>query len=95
MMVDVVNGKEFDSKYVEKILDEVSKKDKTEISNEHLQQRRIEIGAYFNCEIKDASNSTPISVNALRPADIGVVAAIGDSLTVRISFSLFLVNNGI
>jgi hypothetical protein len=42
----------------------------------------------FNCQIGPLTNPRPTSVHALRPSDINVIGAIGDSLTVN---SLFLI----
>ncbi|XP_061098603.1 phospholipase B1, membrane-associated [Conger conger] len=39
------------------------------------------MGSEINCEDRNPSPSLPTSVHALRPADVTVVAAIGDSLT--------------
>ncbi|XP_064780997.1 phospholipase B1, membrane-associated-like [Oncorhynchus masou masou] len=39
------------------------------------------MGTHMPCEDRSPSNSPPTSVHALRPGDINVVAAVGDSLT--------------
>uniref|UniRef100_A0A4W5N1B4 Uncharacterized protein n=2 Tax=Hucho hucho TaxID=62062 RepID=A0A4W5N1B4_9TELE len=39
------------------------------------------MGTHMPCEDRSPSNSPPTSVHALRPGDIKVVAAVGDSLT--------------
>ncbi|KPP68174.1 phospholipase B1, membrane-associated-like [Scleropages formosus] len=39
------------------------------------------MGSEMPCEDRSPSNSIPVSVHTLRPADIKVVAAVGDSLT--------------
>nr|XP_014343309.1 PREDICTED: phospholipase B1, membrane-associated [Latimeria chalumnae] len=51
----------------------------SEPSNERLQVRAF--GSQVTCTERDPSASVPISVHALRPADIKVIAAVGDSLT--------------
>lgn len=46
---------------------------------------RIRLGpvsATFNCETFAGTSEKPISVHQLRPGDVSVIGAIGDSLTV-------------
>ena len=38
-------------------------------------------GSFFNCPPLERSDATPTSVNRLRPSDIAVIGAMGNSLT--------------
>lgn len=67
-------------KYVEKIYELGSKRD--EYIGKFEQDRQTTI-AEFNCQPLPSSSQKPVSVHALRPGDIEIVAAVGDSLTVR------------
>lgn len=40
----------------------------------------------FHCSVQTVSNSPPVSVHTLRPGDINVIAALGDSITVSNRF---------
>lgn len=40
----------------------------------------------FKCNVPSASGSRPSSVHALKPQDIEIIAALGDSLTVFLEF---------
>jgi hypothetical protein len=52
-------------------------------SRKMKQFESIEARGPFNCQIMPSTNPRPTSVHQLRPSDIEVVAAIGDSLTVN------------
>jgi hypothetical protein len=59
------------------------------LQNEKLDQNEsrdltMQARGPFNCQIIPSTNPRPTSVHQLRPSDIEVIAAIGDSLTVRI-----------
>ncbi len=47
----------------------------------------------FNCQIGPLTNPRPTSVHALRPSDIEVIGAIGDSLTVYKKFLFIFILN--
>lgn len=72
---------EFSQAYIDKILQAGSQETKR-TDNDVAQTKQFTI-ATFNCDQMEASKQKPTSVHALRPADIELVAAIGDSLTVR------------
>lgn len=72
---------EFSQAYIDKILEAGSQETKR-TDNDVAQTKQFTI-ATFNCDQMEASKQKPTSVHALRPADIELVAAIGDSLTVR------------
>lgn len=72
---------EFDPKYVEKIM-ETSSTSREKEKTARLGRIEKAIVAPFNCPPLSPSNPKPNSVHELRPSDIEVIAAIGDSLTV-------------
>lgn len=76
---------EFDPKYVEKIIEMSNLELKTDLGT-----RQSKAVATFNCPPLNPSNPKPTNVHQLRPSDVEVVAAIGDSLTVWIYLFIFL-----
>ena len=76
---------EFDPKYVQKIIEMSSLEPKIGIET----RQSSKTVATFNCPPLNPSNPKPTSVHQLRPSDIEVVSAIGDSLTVWTYFFLF------
>lgn len=56
----------------------------------NLKSEQRNLKDVFSCKTFFSTNPRPTSVNALRPNDIEVVGAIGDSLTVNL-----LINNNI
>lgn len=80
---------EFDVKYTNKIVEMAAREGKigerTSVTN-----RQTTIATFY-CQPMSASNGKPKSVHALRPADIEVVAAIGDSLTVSVDISMLYI----
>lgn len=47
-----------------------------------LYQTESTIKSSFDCKVPSRSPTRPTSVNALRPGDIDIIGAVGDSLTV-------------
>lgn len=79
---------EFDPKFVSKIIEMSRQEPKhpVDVDGSRLASGSRAIVAPFNCPPFNPSSSKPTNVNELRPGDIEVVAAIGDSLTVKIDF---------
>ena len=72
-----VHGNGFDNEYVSLILREASKVNEQNFARLGEESSR----ATFKCSTGSSSNPKPTSVHKLKPNDIDVIGAIGDSLT--------------
>ena len=77
-MVVSVRGNEFDKEYIDLIL-----KDAYNVNEKNLPSQTEESSraSAFKCVVTANTNGRPTSVHKVRPADIEVIGAIGDSLT--------------
>ena len=72
-----VHGNGWDNEYVSLILRQASKVNEKNVGRLGEESSR----AAFKCNVGTSSTTRPTSVHQLRPNDIEVIGAIGDSLT--------------
>ena len=74
----------FNKEYIDYIL-----RNPLQVNEKMINQSAKSLRNRFKCNVPNVSGTRPTSVHALRPEDIEIVAALGDSLTVFSKISDF------